>query len=89
MIKILQATYCGNFQIQLEFADHQAGMFDGHALLSKSGSLLDALRDEVYFQRFFVECGALCWPNGLELAPQVIYQRLADHGLLRSLPLVA
>jgi hypothetical protein len=47
---------------------------DGNVLLQKNGSLLVPLRDENYFQRFFIDAGALCWPNGLELSPARLYE---------------
>ncbi len=70
MIKILQADYLGGFQVRLAFADGAVGLYDAHALLERQGPLLEPLRDEAYFGRLFVEAGALCWPNGLELAPE-------------------
>ncbi|MBX9937005.1 MAG: DUF2442 domain-containing protein [Burkholderiaceae bacterium] len=69
MIKILQIQALDDFQLQLEFSDGSCGLFDGQALLKRTGPLLDALRDPAYFQRAFIDAGALCWPNGLELSP--------------------
>jgi hypothetical protein len=25
--------------------------------------------DQAFFERFFIDAGALCWPHGLELSP--------------------
>jgi hypothetical protein len=36
--------------------------------------MLDALHDEAYFKRFFIDMGALCWPNGLELSPTKLHE---------------
>jgi len=69
MIKILEAKYLGDFQIALSFSDGEKGNFDGHALLRRTGPLLEPLRTEAYFRRCFLDAGALCWPNGLELSP--------------------
>lgn len=69
MIKILQVEAVGDFQLRLTFSDGSQGMFDGKGLLQRSGPLLDALRDPAYFRRAFIDAGALCWPNGLELSP--------------------
>lgn len=68
MLKLLTAHYVGDFQIRLEFSDGVCGDFDGRALLQRNGSLLEPLRDADYFQRCFIDAGALCWPNGLELS---------------------
>lgn len=74
MIKINEARYSSDFKVTLRFSDGTAGEFDGRALLERSGPLLDPLRDEAYFKRVFVEAGALCWPNGLELSPARLYE---------------
>lgn len=69
MIKIVTARCLGNFRVMLEFSDGAEGEFDGRSLLARSGPLLEPLRDEAYFSRCFLDAGALCWPNGLELSP--------------------
>jgi hypothetical protein len=74
MIKIIKAHYQGDFQVALTFSDGSEGLFDGRVLLQRSGSLLVPLRGEAYFQRLFIDCGALCWPNGLELSPSRLYE---------------
>lgn len=69
MIKIISARYLGDFRVMLEFTDGTEGEFDGRAVLRRDGPLLEPLRDESYFSRYFLDAGALCWPNGLELSP--------------------
>ena len=69
MIKLVAARYAGDFRVTLEFSDGGVGEFDGRTLLQRTGPLLEPLRDETYFRRCFVDAGALCWPNGLELSP--------------------
>ncbi len=70
MIKVLNIHHTGPWKLELEFSDHAHGFFDGKAYLADHhGPLLEALRDSAYFGRVFVDAGALCWPNGLELSP--------------------
>lgn len=74
MINILNARYSENFCITLHFSDGTEGKFDARAYFKeRHGSLLGALQDEAYFKRFFIDAGALCWPNGLELSPQRLH----------------
>ena len=69
MIKLLIAKPAGDFQIEMEFSDSSTALFDGKSYLAtRQGPLLDGLRDAAYFNRFFIDAGALCWPNGLELS---------------------
>jgi hypothetical protein len=74
MIKVIEARYLGDFQIALSFSNGAEGVFDGKALLQRNGPLLEPLCDEQYFRRFFIDAGALCWPNGLELSPARLYE---------------
>ena len=76
MLKLLTARYVGDFQVRLEFSDGTCGDFDGQALLQRTGSLLEPLRDVAYFQRCFIDAGALCWPNGLELSAVRLRQNI-------------
>jgi hypothetical protein len=69
MIELIEARCEANFTSKLTFSDGTEGIFDGAALLKKNGPLLDALRTEAFFNRAFIDAGALCWPNGLELSP--------------------
>jgi DUF971 family protein len=73
MIKVIEAKYRGNYEIALVFSDGYEGIFDAKAMLKRQGPLLDALRQEDYFKRFFIDAGALCWPNGLELSPTKLH----------------
>ena len=74
MIKLIEAHYLSDFQVALTFSNGREGVFDGHALLQRSGPLLEPLRAEPYFLRLFIDAGALCWPNGLELSPARLYE---------------
>jgi hypothetical protein len=74
MIKVLEARYLGDHRVELIFSDGKEGVFDGSALLLRTGTLVEALRDESYFKRLYIDAGALCWPNGLELAPSRLYE---------------
>lgn len=75
MIKLLEASYRSGRQIELLFSDGKRGVFDvGDYLVDREGTLLQPLADEGYLKRFFIDAGALCWPNGLELSPARLYE---------------
>ncbi|TYT73313.1 DUF2442 domain-containing protein [Desulfobotulus mexicanus] len=79
MIKITEAKYMGDFRIELSFSDGMTGIFDGKTLLQRDGVLLQKLKDEFFFKRFFLDSGALSWPHGLELSPAKLYQNCKEH----------
>jgi hypothetical protein len=75
VMQVLSARYADDFKIALDFSDHTQGVFDANAYLAtRSGALLDALREPAYFNHFFIDAGALCWPNGLEISPARLHE---------------
>ncbi|MDO8318973.1 DUF2442 domain-containing protein [Rhodoferax sp.] len=55
MIKVLNARLTSPFTLEIDFSDHTHGVFDANAYLaSRSGPLLDKLREPAYFRRFFI-----------------------------------
>ncbi len=84
MIKIVKAEYVEQRMIRLWFSDHSLGDYDLQSLLNQASELTEPLRDDTYFRQFFLELGALCWKNGLELSPGSIYRKLQQQGLLQN-----
>ena len=75
MIKILSVAVIEGGLIELEFSNDYKGIFDLPDYLARhSGNLLEPLTDKSYVQRCFIDAGALCWPNGLELSPSRLYE---------------
>lgn len=82
MIKVLTLDHAGDFELVLTFSNGARGRFDGAAYLStRQGPLLDPLRQADYFRRCFVEAGAACWPNGLELSGARVFELSYAHSV--------
>ena len=79
MIKIIQAHYVQQRILRVYFSDNSFGDYDLQALIDRQTELVIALNDDVYFKQFFLELGALCWRNGLELSPGNIHRKLAEQ----------
>ena len=75
ILKVLTSKPIAPFTMELTFSNGEAGVFDATSYLTeKSGSLLTPLKTAAYFERCFVDAGALCWPNGLELSGQRVFE---------------
>jgi hypothetical protein len=75
VIKLLDVKTIAPHQLELTFSDHSIGVFNGaNYLASRQGPLLENLRDPAYFARCFIDAGALCWPNGLELSAARLHE---------------
>ena len=78
MIKIIQADYVSQRFLRLHFSDNSYGDYDLQPLINRQTELVAPLQNEDYFKQFFLELGALCWRNGLELSPSNIHKKLTE-----------
>ena len=69
MIKIIRAQFIQQKVLRLYFSDNSWGDYDLQTVCDRQTELVIPLNDEQYFKTFFLELGALCWRNGLELSP--------------------
>lgn len=66
-----------DFQLDVEFADGTRGRFDLSALIHrKAGGVFAPLRDSTFFDRVFIDFGAVTWPGAIDLAPDAMYSKL-------------
>jgi len=79
-MKLRSTQLVAPFTLAVDFSDGTQGVFDGQAYLAqRTGPLLGPLRDPMYFERCFIDAGALCWPNGLELSPAKLHTLSIAH----------
>ena len=82
MIKLVHAKWVGDSKLSLAFSDGSQGIYNFDTLLAKNTALTLPLQNTTLFQRFFLELGALCWPNGLEFSASKLHSELAAAGAL-------
>jgi hypothetical protein len=70
LTKVTRLDRLGRFRPRVRFNDGSEGVHDFAAMVQESGSMLAPLRDESYFERVFLECGAPTWLNGFDIAPE-------------------
>jgi hypothetical protein len=64
-----------NWRLQLTFQDGTNGIVSLKDRLF--GPMFEPLRDAAMFRQVFVdEFGAICWPNGADLAPDALFEQL-------------
>jgi hypothetical protein len=70
------------YRLRLTFSDGLVGDVDLWHLSEWDGVFAD-LRDPAFFAlvRVDSEIGTVAWPNGADLAPEVLYERAAEHPL--------
>ncbi len=82
MIKLVSIRPSDSDEIDLVFSDGATGRWSAAALIGRDTGLTRPLADPAYFRRAFIEAGALCWPNGLELSARSLHRRLDEAGKL-------
>lgn len=74
--KVIKAEYVRGYVIHLRFADGSEGDVD----LSQElyGEMFEPLKDHEFFTSFTVhpEFHTLCWPNGADIAPEYLYDKV-------------
>jgi Protein of unknown function (DUF2442) len=77
---VCEVEVLGHYRLRLTFSDGLVGDVD-LAHLRKWDGVFASLRDPVFFAQVRVdpETGTVTWPNGIDLAPEVLYERAAAH----------
>ncbi len=73
---VLEARYISGFTIWLRFRDGRSGEVDLASDLN--GPVFAPLHDIEFFRQFRVhpEWKTLVWPNGADMAPEFLYERV-------------
>lgn len=72
--QVVSARYEGEHRIRVKFSDGAEGVVDFLPWLE--GPVLIPLRDLTRFRRFFLDGGTVAWPNGADIAPEAIYEKV-------------
>jgi hypothetical protein len=70
------------YRLQLKFEDDVEGVIDLAQLIEFTG-IFEPLRDPAYFAQAAVnpELGTVCWENGADLDPDVLYSIVTNQDL--------
>jgi len=83
MIDVIGVKKLGGHKLEIEFSDGTIGVRDFSDILQKTGPMSEPLKDAAYFQRVFIEDGALTWPNGYDWDPIALHEEMKEAKQLR------
>lgn len=71
------------YRLQIRFEDGVEGEIDISKLIQLTG-VFEALKLDSYFRQVFVDpdLGTICWPNGADLDPDVLYGEITGQPIL-------
>jgi hypothetical protein len=71
---IIKAQYIESYKIWIKFNDGTEGIVDLESTISNDHrDILKSLVDKQQFKRFKVDADTIVWENGLDLAPEYLY----------------
>jgi hypothetical protein len=83
MTKVIGVERLGGYRLLIRFSDGSFGEHDFSGMTGEAGPMLAPLRELSYFQRVFLDFGALTWPNGFDIAPEWLRREMEAAGELR------
>jgi hypothetical protein len=84
LVDITAVEVIGDHVLRLTFADGVVGDVDYRA--REWSGVLAPLNDSAYFAQVRVdsEAGTIAWPNGVDFAPEPLYEEACQHRVSRS-----
>lgn len=72
------------WRLTVTFNDGSTGIVDVSVLVhGADAGVFEALRDYDFFERAYLDCGAVTWPNGADLAPDTMHKEIRRCGVWR------
>ena len=69
---VVQADYVSDYKLDITFDDGTRKLVDVSQWFK--GPMFEPLRKKAYFKKFFIEATSIAWPNGVDIAPEALYE---------------
>ena len=76
MNDIISVRYKSHYTYRIVFDDGTEGDVDFSEYIGK-GPIFEPLSDMKFFRQAFIEGGTIAWPNGADIAPETVYEKIS------------
>jgi hypothetical protein len=76
MNEVIKIEYKGGFVYHVVFDDGKRGDMDFSEYVER-GPIFEPLRDTAFFKKAKIEGGTISWPNGADIAPETLYEKIS------------
>lgn len=80
MNEVINIEYKGGLVYRVVFDDGKSGDIDFSDCVGK-GPVFEPFRDLAFFKKATVEGGTISWPNGADIAPETLYEKIESQGI--------
>jgi len=79
---LIEIKYIEGYKLELVFENRKRGIVDFQDYIKKGG-IFSRFSDIEYFTKAYIdrELGVLCWPDGLDIAPETLYSKATGEPL--------
>ncbi len=73
MPHVVEGRYVKEYMIAVKFNDGMVKIMDFRPYIGR-GEIFSELKNKEYFKRFFIDLNTVSWPNGVDVAPERLYE---------------
>ena len=79
---VIAVRYLEGYKLEIDFENGKRGIVDFHSYIRKGG-VYSRFSDIQYFKQVHInkELGVLCWPDGVDVAPETLYSEATGEPL--------